>query len=126
MSVYSTAPLFEDESSNMRYSFSKYDNVKELIRNYLFDFPRNKISSKFFKSIVDGSDIAGIFCKAQTDDDVEILDGLFGYIDIPAGTDGLICDLAKVGNSTYFFVYDNSQINQCNVRSLNFKPCGQI
>ena len=129
-SVYSNMTLFDDQNLTAAYSemngdFAKYSNAKNLIVDYLCDYPRNKITRSFFKSMVSNATVAGICCSASNDQDTEILDGLFGYIDIPAGMDGLVCDLVRISKtSTYFFVYDNSRVGQYSVRHVNISRFG--
>ena len=120
-SVYSDMSLFDSslDNSSAKYNFSRFDSIRNLIREFLLDYPNTKIATRYFKPLSQGSDVAGIFCQADSSEDTEILDGLFGFIDIPAGMDGLSCDIVKRGSATYFFVYDSNLIHPKNIKTVN-------
>ena len=119
--------LFEDEPHKSFYSFSRFDSVKDLVKNFLMEYPRNKISCKYFRPLSHESDVAGICCSSDNSDDASLLDDLFGYIDIPASMSGFVCDIVRKNPSvSYLMVYDQNSMHEENIRSLNFVSCGKF
>ena len=121
MAGYSS-PLFTDDSSGAElYHYSQFDNVRDLVKEFLFDYPKNKIRCSYFKSLVEDSDIAGICCVAYSENDATLLDDLLGFIDIPASMSGLVCDvIRKSSNLVYLMIYNQNNINPQSVKSLRF------
>ena len=114
------SPLFTDDSSGAElYHYSQFDTVRDLVKEFLFDYPQNKVRCSYFKSLVEDSDIAGICCAAYSENDVLLLDDLLGYIDIPASMSGLVCDIVrKSSKMAYLMIYNQNNINPESVKAL--------
>lgn len=117
--------LFKQSQIELDYSYKDFDTIRDLIKEFLLDYPRNKISVSYFKSMLTFSDIAGICCTSSNPQDAALLDDLHGYIDIPAGMEGLVCDIIRKSPSmVYLMIYNPKNINPQSVKSLRFTSDG--
>lgn len=120
-------PLFEDDPAPVQYGFLPFSNAASLAKDFLLDYPRNKISMRWFKSMQESADIAGFCCTATTPEDLSILDSLLGYLDIPASMDGLKLDLVQTSKTkAYLVVYLSERIHQSTLRSLRIQILGKV